>query len=111
MDESFLVGMTSNEDKRTSLKEIFSYVFEPKNIEQKTILSNDNISAIIKMTAVNEHLERYFDFRIELYDKLIEEKRLNVISLYGQGRRDILNIVKSMQTQINADMQEKKGFL
>lgn len=110
MDENFLVGMTSNEDKRTSLKEIFSYVFQLENIEQKTILSNDNISAIIKMTAVNEHLERYFDFRIELYDKLIEQKRLNVISLYGQGRRDILNIVKSMQTQINADMQEKKGL-
>lgn len=110
MDNSLLLGMTNNEDKRTSLKEIFGFVFQRKDIEQKTILSNDNITAIIKMKAVNQHLKDYFGFEIGLYNTLIDEKRLNIISLYGQGRKDIQSIVKSMQAQINADMQEKKGL-
>lgn len=108
MDESLLMGLTPVEDKKVTIKDIFDFVFRREDIEQKTNLSNDNISAIIKMNAVNDHLERYFKFRIELYDKLIEEKRINIISLFGQGRRDIQQIVKNMQTQINQDDEKRR---
>lgn len=108
MDESLLMGLTPVEDKKVTIKDIFDFVFRREDIEQKTNLSNDNISAIIKMNAVNDHLQRYFNFRIELYDKLIEEKRINIISLFGQGRRDIQQIVKNMQTQINQDDEKRR---
>lgn len=109
MDDKLIMGLTPTEDKRVNIKDIFDFVFQRDGIEQKTILCNDNISAIIKMNATNDHLERYFKFRIELYDTLIEQKRLNVISLYGQGRKDIQQIIKNMQTQVNED--EKKGLI
>ena len=108
MDESLLMGLTPVEDKKVTIKDIFDFVFRREDIEQKTNLSNENISAIIKMNAVNDHLQRYFNFKIELYDKLIEEKRINIISLYGQGRRDIQQIVKNMQTQINQDDEKRR---
>ena len=108
MDESLLMGLTPTEDKKVTIKDIFDFVFRLKDIEQKTNLSNDNISAIIKMNAVNDHLQRYFNFKIELYDKLIEEKRINIISLYGQGRKDIQQIVKNMQTQINQEDEKRR---
>lgn len=98
-----LMGMTDTEDKRTSIKDIFQFLTQPDNIEQKTLLCNDNIEAIIKMKAVNSHLKAYFGFTIELYDILIDEKRSNIISLYGQGRKDLLKVVENMQTQVNTD--------
>lgn len=107
MDTNFLMGMSETEDKRTSIKDIFQFFMQPDNIEQKTMLCNDNIESIIKMKAVNSHLRRYFDFEIELYDLLIAEKRTNIISLYGQGRKDLLNVVKNMQNQINTDEKTK----
>lgn len=107
MDNNFLMGMTETEDKRTSIKDIFDFLTQQANIEQKTILCNDNIESIIKMKAVNSHLKRYFGFTIELYDLLIDEKRSNIISLYGQGRKDLLKVVESMQTQINTDDKMK----
>lgn len=107
MDTNFLMGMSETEDKRTSIKDIFQFFMQPDNIEQKTMLCTDNIEAIIKMKAVNSHLRRYFDFEIELYDLLIAEKRTNIISLYGQGRKDLLKVVENMQTQINADDKTK----
>lgn len=103
MDNSMLMGMTDTEDKRTSIKDIFQFLTQPDNIEQKTLLCNDNIEAIIKMKAVNSHLKAYFGFTIELYDILIDEKRSNIISLYGQGRKDLLKVVENMQTQVNTD--------
>lgn len=107
MDTNFLMGMSETDDKRTSIKDIFQFFMQPDNIEQKTMLCNDNIEAIIKMKAVNSHLRRYFDFEIELYDLLIAEKRTNIISLYGQGRKDLLKVVENMQTQINTDDKTK----
>lgn len=107
MDNTLLMGMTETEDKRTSIKDIFDFVTRKDNIEQKTMLSNDNIEAIIKMRAVNSHLKRYFGFTIELYDLLIEEKRFNIISLYGQGRKDLIKIVEAMQTQNNFEEKPK----
>jgi hypothetical protein len=111
MDENLIMGLTSVEDKRVSIKDIFDFVLRRQDIEQKTNLSNDNISAIIKMRAVNDHLKRYFGFTIELYDTLIDEKRINVISLYGQGRRDILQIIKNMQTQVNENDEKDKRII
>ena len=107
MDNQFLMGMTDTEDKRTSIKDIFQFLTQSDNIEQKTLLCSDNIEAIIKMKAANSHLKRYFGFEIELYDILINEKRTNIISLYGQGRKDLLKVVESMQTQINTDERMK----
>ena len=107
MDTNFLMGMSETDDKRTSIKDIFQFFMQPDNIEQKTMLCNDNIESIIKMKAVNSHLRRYFDFEIELYDLLIAEKRTNIISLYGQGRKDLLTVVKNMQNQINTDEKTK----
>ena len=107
MDTNFLMGMSETEDKRTSIKDIFEFFMQPDNIEQKTMLCNDNIESIIKMKAINSHLRRYFDFEIELYDLLIAEKRSNIISLYGQGRKDLLNVVKNMQNQINTEEKTK----
>ena len=99
--------MEAKEDKRVNVKDILDFVFKTLHIEQKTILSNDNINAIIKMQAVNRYLKNYYGFELDLYKGLISDKRVNVISLNGRGRNDIIDAVKAMQDN-NVVLDDKK---
>lgn len=111
MDVEDLFGtVQTKEDKRVSVKDLLHYIFRKEEIEQKTILSNENINAIIKMNATNNYLEDRYLFRIEIFDKLIEDKRINVISYQGRGRKDIIDAVKAMQDN-NIQLEDKKGLL
>lgn len=110
-DSDMLLGLGGTvEDKRVSIKDILSFIFRHEDIEQKTVLSADNINALIKMEATNAYLREYYRFDIRLYDIIIKEKRLNIIAHKGRGRADILEAVRAMQNPIVQE-QEKKGFL
>lgn len=102
--------MEALEDKRTSIKDILTIMFQKKGIEQHTILSNENINAIIKMRTANKYLKGRYGFEIDLYNTLIDEKRLNVISLNGRGRDDIIETVKAMQDN-HIQFEEKRGLI
>lgn len=96
------------EDKRVSLMDVLNYTFRKDDIEQKTILSNTNIQALIKMKSVNKYLKSQFNFEIDLYKTLIDEKRLNIISYKGRGRDDIIRCIKSMNNSVTMIDDEKK---
>jgi len=109
-DNDMLLGLgAGTEDKRVSIKDILKFIFRAEDLEQKTILSGGNIDALIKMRATNDYLLNYYNFDIHLYDIIISEKRTNIISLGGTGRKDILEAVRAMQNQIIPE--EKKSFL
>ena len=109
-NESMLIGgLQEPDDKRVSVKDILNFIFDKENIEQKTILSAKNIDALIKMKATNKHLKRIYGFDIRLYDIIIDEKRLNIISRDGKGRNDILDAVRAMQNPVI--QKKKKGIL
>jgi len=109
-NSDMLLGLGGTvEDKRVSIKDILNFVFESNNIEQKTILSGDNIDALIKMKALNKYLNDYYNLNIDLFDVIIKEKRVNIISHKGRGRKDILDSVLAMQQPIIEP--EKTGFL
>ena len=110
-DANMLLGQNYEvEDKRVSIKDILNHIFERQNIEQKTILAGINIDGIIKMTMVNSYLKKTYDWDIELYKVCIDEKRLNIISLNGRGRNDILDACRAMQNPIIQE-ENKKGLL
>ena len=109
--DDLLIGTTeAREDKRVSIKDILTSLFSKTWIEQQTILSNDNINAIIKINALNTYTKTYYNLEFEILKNLISDKRLNIISLNGTGRKDIIEIIRAMQDQ-TMEIPEKKGFL
>lgn len=101
--------MDVKEDKRVNVKDILNFIFKEGDLEQLTVLSNDNINAIIKMQAANIYLKQYYGFKIDLFDALIDAKRINVISYKGRGRKDIIEAIKAMQDN-NIISEEKRGI-
>ena len=110
MDDLLIGNIEGKEDKRVSIKDILSIIFDKKGIEQQTVLSNQNINAIIKMQALNNYIERTYKFKFEIFTKLIDDKRLNIISLNGRGRTDIIESIQAMQEN-RIEIPEKKGLL
>ena len=111
-DANMLLGQNYEvEDKRVSIKDILNHIFERQNIEQKTILASINIDGIIKMTMVNSYLKKTYGWEIDLYKVCIDEKRLNIISLNGRGRNDILDACRAMQNPIMQEENNKKGLI
>jgi hypothetical protein len=106
-DEVLHGSLDVKEDKRVNVKDILNFIFQEEGIEQQTILSNDNINAIIKMQATNAYLLNQYGFKIDIFDTLIDAKRLNVISYKGRGRKDIIDAIKAMQD--NNIIPETKG--
>lgn len=106
-----LLGTTEKiEDKRVNVKDILQLIFDKKGIEQQTILSNENINAIIKMNALNNYLKSYYNFELDIFTGLINDKRLNIISLNGRGRKDIIEAIQAMQDQ-HIEIPEQKRLL
>lgn len=109
--DDLLIGTTeAREDKRVSIKDILTSLFEKKWIEQQTILSNDNINAIIKIQALNRYTKIHYNMEFDLLKGLVDDKRINIISHNGTGRKDIIEIIRAMQEQ-TIEIPEKKGFL
>jgi len=110
--DDLLIGTTEKaEDKRVSIKDVLTIIFEKRNIEQQTILSNDNINAIIKLQALNHFMKSTYNFEFEIFKKLIDDKRLNIISYNGRGRKDIIETISAMQDN-HIELQEKtRGLL
>ena len=101
--------MDVKEDKRVNVKDILNFIYKEGDLEQLTVLSNDNINAIIKMQAANIYLKQYYGFKIGLFDVLIDAKRINVISYKGRGRKDIIEAIKAMQDN-NIISEERRGI-
>ena len=110
MDDLLIGRLEEQEDKRVNIKDILQLIFEKNHIEQQTILSNDNINAIIKLQALNNYMQTTYNFKFELFTSLIDDKRLNIISFNGRGRKDIIETVQAMQDQ-HIEIPEKRTLL
>lgn len=102
--------LTQKEDKRVSIKDILNTLFQKDGMKQKSILSNTNISAILKMEAANQYLEEMYNFRITQFDILIIEKLQYIISEGGRGRTDFLKVIENMRDTITIDGEKQGGF-
>lgn len=109
MNDLLLGNMTGKEDKRVNIKDILSFIFEKKGIEQQTIISDTNRLAIVKMRTTNKYLKSVYGFEIDLFQCLIDEVRINNISVKGRGRDDIIKAIEAMQD--NQIIEEKKGLI
>ena len=110
MDDLLIGNLEAKEDKRVSIKDVLEIIFDKKGIEQQTVLSNTNINAIIRMQALNKYVETAYNFKFEIFTKLIDDKRLNIISLNGRGRKDIIESIQAMQEN-RIEIPEKRGLL
>lgn len=108
LEESLEAVLTPREDKRVSIKDILNNLFSLTNIKQKSILSDTNISALMKMRAANEYLNDTYGFEITQFDRLIEDKLVFVISKDGRGRQDFVKVIESMRDTIY--IEEKEGW-
>ncbi len=102
-------AMTLKDDKRVSIKDVVNLLFNPNGMNQKSVLSNSNISAILKMLSANQYLEETYDFRITQFDVLIQAKLEYIISESGRGRNDFLKVIENMRDTIQIDDTAKGG--
>lgn len=102
--------MTQKDDKRVSIKDVVTLLFKPSGMNQKSILSNTNINAILKMLSANQYLEETYDFRVTQFDILIEAKLEYIISESGRGRNDFLKVIENMRDSIHVEDEKKGGF-
>lgn len=110
IDEQLEVLTTKKEDKRVSIKDVVNLLFSPKGMEQKSILSNTNISAILKMVAANTYLQETYNFRITQFDVLTQAKLEYIISEGGRGRTDFLAVIENMRDTIQVEEPTKGWF-
>lgn len=98
------------EDKTINIRDILNKLFEVDEIEQKSILSELHVNTILKMNATNQYLSKYHNFRIDLYDSLINDKLKYIISKDARGRDDIIKVLEAMREQFITPEPEKKGW-
>ena len=111
IEDTLEATLQPKEDKAINIKDVLDKVFELFAIEQKSILSETHVNAILKMRATNNYLTKYHDFHIDLYNGLIDDKLKYIISKDARGRNDIIAILEAMREQsILPDQQEKKGW-
>jgi CRISPR/Cas system-associated exonuclease Cas4 (RecB family) len=78
------------------------FILSDKNIDQKTQLSSENIEGMIKLLTVNDYLKKHFGFRLIPYDTAIQIKIVKSISLDRQGKKELIELFKEMNLQIDA---------
>lgn len=110
IDEHMEMSISPKDDKRVSIKDIIEHLFKPTGMEQKSVLSNTNISAILKMVSANTYLEETYNFRITQFDVLTQAKLEYIISEGGRGRTDFLKVIENMRDTIYVDEEKKGGF-
>lgn len=98
------------EDKSINIRDILNKLFEREEIEQKSILSEIHVNAILKMRATNSYLKKYHDFEIDLYTGLINDKLRYIISKDARGRDDIIRVLEAMRETAILPETEKKGW-
>lgn len=109
VEESLFNRLSAREEKKVNIQDILNFIFRREELDQKTVLTNDNVNAIMRMNGVNAYCEMYYGFRLELFDRLIDDKRVNIISYKGRGRKDIIEAIKAMQDTVIPD-EPKKGL-
>jgi hypothetical protein len=110
IEDALEATLQPKEDKSINIRDILDKVFERMGLEQKSILSELHVNSILKMRATNTYLQKYHDFRIELYDGLISDKLEYIISKDARGRDDIIKILEAMREQPIIAEPEKKGW-
>jgi predicted ribonuclease YlaK len=79
-------------------------VLSQKHPKQKSVLISENIIGMNRADAMQKHLEEYYGFRIVSLDELCESKRSLVKSREGVGINNLINIVKTLQAQFQAQI-------
>ena len=105
IEESLEATLAPKEDKRVSIKDILNTLFNTQAISQKSILSNTNITALLKMNAANRFLEDTYHIRITQFDTLIQDKLQYVISLEGRGREDFIKVIEATKDTIHIEQE------
>lgn len=81
-------------------------VLTTENKKRKSKLTGDNIKGIMQLSALNNFLEKNLgkEFRIDIYDKLIEDKLDYVVSYEGKGINDIIRGLSIIQPNVVGQM-------
>lgn len=94
--------------KSDEIIRLVSDFFSTKNIDQKSRLTERNIHGIIVGRATNQYLENKYrryaklhnippsQFRNRVLDEVIKQKLVLTISRQGGGRKDLVDIIKSI---------------
>lgn len=111
IEETLEATLQPKEDKAINIKDVLDKVFEIQGIEQKSVLSETHVNAILKMHATNNYLLLNHGFEVDLYNTLINDKLKYIISKDARGRNDIIAILEAMREQsIIPEQQEKRGW-
>jgi hypothetical protein len=92
-----------------SLFKMLNIILSEKQLEQKSRLTERNIHGIIKALAWNKYLADTYGFVIEPLNKLVEDKLVYIISLDGEGRKEIIEIVRAIRAELEGHNIETVG--
>jgi len=98
-----LKEQNKKEGETSDLKELISAIediYTDKNLEKKTRLSHRNEKGIIQLLALNKFYKSKYKFRNRIFDEIIIQKCRYCISLNGEGRKEMLEIFKSLSGAI-----------
>lgn len=106
------ISIATEQIKRVDVKDILEYLFRKADRNQKSILTYENLDALMRMRSANAYLRKYFGFRIEAWDLLIEDKLEYIISVNARGREDIIRTIQAMRESVVQEEPEKrKGWI
>lgn len=81
-------------------------VLSTTSSKRKSELSGDNIRGIQQLNYLNKHLETIVgkEFRIELFDLLINDKLDLIMSYQGHGNNNVIKALGTMQPNVVSTM-------
>ena len=82
----------------TELNEVLSV----KNQKQKSVLTSENIIGMNRAEAIQRFTESEYGFRNDVLDNLMENKRDLVKSREGEGIKKLIEIIRTLQAQMQA---------
>ena len=94
----------AQQEKASELITELDKVLSEKHQKQKTVLTSVNIIGMNRAEAMQKHLQEYYGFRIASLDMLADSKRELVKSREGVGISNLINIVKTLQAQFQAQI-------
>lgn len=89
-----------NTNAVADLAEALEVVLSEKHFSQKSVLSTENIQGLIGLDMVQAHMLRSFGYSFPSLKVLKESKLELSVSKDGRGRDDIIEIFRSIQTNI-----------
>ena len=94
----------SEPEKASEIVNAVDQIFTDKTKEQKSNLISRNIRGITRAQSLQAYLTKYYGFRIDVLDALIDSKLLVVKSREGWGTEKLTHLMSTLQSKVETNI-------